>query len=153
FCRAVHVRGVIVMDQVIEFVTNHYILAGLFTALLVSLLYTTVASKFSKLKELSTHEATLLMNKQDALVFDIRPGAEFKKGHILGAKQIKAEQVTQADFAPLEKQKDKPIIVVCAMGMTCKRTAAQMQKAGFEQVSILKGGMNAWQGANLPISK
>jgi rhodanese-related sulfurtransferase len=141
------------MDQVIEFVTNHYILSGLFVALSVALVYTTVASQLSSLKELSTHEATLLMNKEDAMVLDIRPAAEFKKGHILGAKQIKAELVTKAEFSSLEKHKDKPIIVVCAMGMTAKRTASQLMKDGFEQVTVLKGGMNAWQGANLPVSK
>ncbi|WP_293751410.1 rhodanese-like domain-containing protein [uncultured Paraglaciecola sp.] len=141
------------MDQMVEFVTNHYILSGLFAALLAALIYTTVASQLSSLKELSTHEATLLMNKEDAYILDIRPAAEFKKGHILGSKQIKAELVTKGDFSPLEKLKDKPIIVVCAMGMTCKRTASQMLKAGFENVVTLKGGINAWQGANLPINK
>ena len=141
------------MDQMVEFVTNHYMLAGLFVALLVTLVYTSVASQLSSLKELSTHEATLLMNKENAYVLDIRPVAEFKKGHILGSKQIKAELVTKGDFTPLEKSKDKPIIVVCAMGMSSKRTASQMLKAGFEHVVILKGGINAWQGANLPISK
>jgi rhodanese-related sulfurtransferase len=39
------------------------------------------------------------------------------------------------------------------MGMTSKRTASQMLKAGFEKVVTLKGGINAWQGANLPITK
>ena len=141
------------MDQMVEFATNHYILSGLFAALLAALIYTTVASQLSSLKELSTHEATLLMNKEDAYILDIRPPAEFKKGHILGSKQIKAELVTKGDFAPLEKSKDKPIIVVCAMGMTSKRTASQMLKAGFENVVTLKGGINAWQGANLPITK
>jgi rhodanese-related sulfurtransferase len=141
------------MDQVIEFVTNHYILAGLFVALLLALVYSMVASQLSSLKELSTHEATLLMNKQDAMVLDIRPAAEFKKGHILGAKQLKAELLNKGDFATLEKHKDKPIIIICAMGMTAKRTASQMLKAGFEQVTVLKGGMNAWQGASLPVSK
>ena len=141
------------MDQMIEFVTNHFILSGLFAALLAALIYTTVASQLSSLKELSTHEATLLMNKEDAYILDIRPAAEFKKGHILGSKQIKAELVTKGDFATLEKSKDKPIIVVCAMGMTSKRTASQMLKAGFENVVTLKGGINAWQGANLPVTK
>jgi rhodanese-related sulfurtransferase len=141
------------MDQMVEFVTNHYILAGLFAALLAALIYTTVASQFSSLKELSTHEATLLMNKEDAYILDIRPAAEFKKGHILGSKQIKAELVTKGDFSTLEKCKGKPIIIVCAMGMTSKRTASQMLKAGFEHVVTLKGGINAWQGANLPITK
>jgi rhodanese-related sulfurtransferase len=141
------------MDQMVEFVTNHYILSGLFAALLAALIYTTVASQLSSLKELSTHEATLLMNKEDAYILDIRPSAEFKKGHILGSKQIKAELVTKGDFSPLEKFKDKPIIVVCAMGMTSKRAASQMLKAGFEKVVTLKGGINAWQGASLPINK
>ena len=141
------------MDQMVEFVTNHYILSGLFAALLAALIYTAVASQLSSLKELSTHEATLLMNKEDAYILDVRPVAEFKKGHILGSKQIKAELVTKADFTPLEKSKDKPIIVVCAMGMTSKRTASQMLKAGFENVATLKGGMNTWQGASLPITK
>jgi len=141
------------MDQMVEFVTNHYILSGLFAALLAALIYTTVASQLSSLKELSTHEATLLMNKEDAYILDIRPVVEFKKGHILGSKQIKAELVTKGDFATLEKSKGKPIIVVCAMGMTSKRTASQLLKAGFENVVTLKGGINAWQGANLPVTK
>jgi rhodanese-related sulfurtransferase len=141
------------MDQMVEFVTNHFILSGLFVALLAALIYTTVASQLSSLEELSTHEATLLMNKEDAYILDIRPAADFKKGHILGSKQIKAELVTKGDFATLEKSKDKPIIIVCAMGMTSKRTASQMLKAGFEKVVTLKGGYNAWQSANLPITK
>jgi rhodanese-related sulfurtransferase len=141
------------MDQMVEFVTNHYILSGLFAALLAALIYTTVASQLSSLKELNTHEATLLMNKEDAYILDIRPSAEFKKGHILGSKQIKAELVTKGDFSTLEKFKDKPIIVVCAMGMTSKRTASQMLKAGFQNAVTLKGGINAWQGANLPTTK
>jgi rhodanese-related sulfurtransferase len=141
------------MDQIVEFVTNHYILSGLFASLLAALIYTTVANQLSSLKELSTHEATLLMNKENAYILDIRTVVEFKKGHILGSKQIKADLVTKGDFTALEKSKDKPIIVVCAMGMTSKRTASQMIKAGFENVATLKGGINAWQGANLPIIK
>lgn len=141
------------MDQMVEFATNHLLLSGAFVALLGALIYTTVASKLSSLTELSTHDATLLMNKEDAYILDIRPAADFKKGHILGSKQLKAELVTKADFSSLENQKNKPIIVVCAMGMSAKRTASQMMKAGFEKVSVLKGGINAWQGANLPINK
>ncbi|WP_340677505.1 rhodanese-like domain-containing protein [Paraglaciecola sp.] len=141
------------MDQLIEFATNHYLLAAVFVALLVALIFSFFAGAFSKLKEISTHEATLLINKEDAMVLDVRAAAEFKKGHILGAKQVKAELLSKGDFSSLEKQKATPIIVVCAMGMTAKRTASQMLKAGFEKVTVLKGGMNAWQGANLPTTK
>ena len=141
------------MDQLVEFATNHYLLAAVFVALLVALIYSFFAGALSNLKEISTHEATLLINKEDALVLDIRAATEFKKGHILGAKQVKPELLNKGDFSSLEKQKATPIIVVCAMGMTAKRTASQMLKAGFEKVTVLKGGMNAWQGANLPTTK
>ncbi|MCC2617347.1 rhodanese-like domain-containing protein [Aestuariibacter halophilus] len=141
------------MDQLLEFVGNHTILAGIWVALVAILIYSSIAGVLSKVKEIGTHDATMMMNKHDAVVLDIRPAAEFKKGHILGAKQLKPEQVNQGDFSALEKSKNKPIIVVCAMGMTAKRTAAQLSKQGFEQVSVLKGGMNAWQTANLPVAK
>lgn len=141
------------MEQFIEFVGNHYILSTLWIVIVVLIIYSFASGALSAIKELNPQEATLLMNKEDAYVLDIRPAAEYKKGHILGAKQIKTELVNKADFSPLEKYKDKPIIVACAMGMNAKRTASQMHKAGFSQVSVLKGGMNAWQGANLPVTK
>jgi rhodanese-related sulfurtransferase len=141
------------MEQVIEFVGNHIMLAGIWLTLIVVLIYSMVSAQLSPIKELSPQEATMLINRQDAMLLDIRPVAEFNKGHILGSRQLKAEQVTKADFSSLEKNKDKPIIVVCAMGMTAKRTAAQMLKAGFNQVSVLKGGLNAWTGASLPVNK
>ncbi|GAB3013428.1 rhodanese-like domain-containing protein [Bowmanella dokdonensis] len=141
------------MQQFIEFVGNHYLLSSAWAALAVLLVYSLVSGRFSPIKELGTHEVTMLMNKQDALVLDIRAQNEFKKGHILGAKQIASEKLNKGDFSSLENHKSKPIIVVCAMGMTAKRTATQLLKAGFSQVSVLKGGMNAWSSANLPIAK
>jgi rhodanese-related sulfurtransferase len=78
---------------------------------------------------------------------------EFKAGHILGSRQLKAEELKNGNFAKLENSKDKPIIVVCAMGVSAKKTAAQLLKVGFEKVTVLKGGMNAWQSASLPVSK
>lgn len=141
------------MDQAIEFATNHYILAAVFVALIMALIYSFFASAISTLKEITTHEATLLINKEDAIVLDLRPAPEFKKGHILGAKQVKTELMNKGDFSSLEKYKATPIIVVCNMGMTAKKTASQLLKAGFEKVTVLKGGMNAWQGANLPTAK
>ena len=57
------------------------------------------------------------------------------------------------DFSSLEKHKDKPIIVVCAAGINATKVANQLLKAGFSQVNLLKGGMNAWTTAGLPVVK
>jgi len=37
--------------------------------------------------------------------------------------------------------------------MSAKRTASQLLKAGFSEVSILKGGMNTWNSEGLPVKK
>lgn len=141
------------MQQFIEFIGNHPFLATIWVVLFLWLLFSFINSKLSPVKEISSHDATMLMNKQDAVVVDIRANGDFKKGHILGAKSLGTEQVNKADFSSLEKFKSKPIIVVCAMGMSARKTATQMLKAGFAQVSVLKGGMNTWTTDGLPISK
>jgi rhodanese-related sulfurtransferase len=141
------------MEQLIEFASNNFFLAGIWLALVVLLIWSFVSGVLSPLKEVSTHEATQLMNKQDAIIFDTRAAKDFKAGHILGARQIKPEELRGKDFSKLENFKDTPIIVVCAMGNTARGVASSMAKEGFSQVSVLKGGMNAWQSAGLPVSK
>lgn len=141
------------MDQLIEFASNNIILAGLWVALVVMLVYSFVAGFTSPVKEVGTHELTQLVNKSDAVVLDVRSPKEFKSGHILGARQLKQEEVKSRDFKKLENQKDKPIIVVCAMGNSARGIAAAMAKEGFSNVKVLKGGMNSWTSAGLPVSK
>ena len=141
------------MQQFIEFIGNHPILATIWVVLFLWLIFSFINSHFSPIKDISTHDATVLMNRSDAVMLDIRAPAEFKKGHILGAKTLTQEQVNKADYKSLEKFKSKPIIVVCAMGVSARRTASQLVKAGFPQVAVLKGGMNTWTSEGLPVKK
>lgn len=141
------------MDQLIEFASNNIVLAGVWVALVVVLIYSFISGFTSPVKEVGTHELTQLVNKKDAVILDTRSAKEFKAGHILGARQIKPEELKQRDFKKLENQKDKPIIVVCAMGSSGRAIAGAMAKAGFSEVKVLKGGMNAWQNASLPLAK
>jgi len=141
------------MDQLIEFASNNIILSGIWIALIVMLIYSFVAPAVSGTKRVDNHQATLLINKEDAIVVDIRSQKDFKAGHIIGSKQLKPEEVREGNFSKLEKDKDKPIIIVCAMGNTAMGTASKMAKQGFTNVNVLNGGINAWQGASLPLSK
>ncbi len=141
------------MDQIIEFASNNFLLAGIWLALVVMLIYSYVNGLLSPVKEVSVHEMTLLINREDAMVLDTRAANDFKAGHITGARQIKPEELREKDFAKLEKHKDTPIIVVCAMGNSARSAAAAMTKDGFSNVYVLKGGMNAWTQAGLPVAK
>lgn len=141
------------MEQIIEFAQDNFFLSGIWLALIILILYTYIAGALSPVKELNTHEATLKINKEDAVLLDIRKQEEFKNGHIVGARQIKPSELEANDFSKLEKHKSQPIIVVCAMGMSAKKTAAALLKAGFTEASVLQGGMNSWTSANLPTTK
>jgi rhodanese-related sulfurtransferase len=64
---------------------------------------------------LTPAEATLMMNREDALVLDVRETGEWSGGHITGARHITLGQLDKR-LSELDKFKEKPIIVVCATG-------------------------------------
>ncbi|MBO9491841.1 rhodanese-like domain-containing protein [Endozoicomonas sp. G2_1] len=141
------------MDQYISFFSNHALLSAAWVAIIVALIFTTVKMQFSPVKQVSPQDLTFLVNRQEGIVVDIRTEKEFRTSHILSAKHLSTEKVNNNDFGGLEKNKDKPIIVVCTAGITAVKVAEQLAKAGFSQVNLLKGGMNAWLNAGLPLAK
>jgi len=101
---------------------------------------------------ISTLQATLLINQQNALVLDVREAAEYEKGHMLNARNIAFGEL-EARAAELEKHKAKPVIVACDDGNRSGRAATALRKRGFEQVFTLSGGIGAWRQAGLPLEK
>lgn len=141
------------MSEFMTFFSNHPVLVGIWLILLFLLVSTTVKAKLSKVAQVSPQELTMLVNRQDGVVLDIRAEKDFKAGHIVDAKSLPIEQAKEGNFSALEKYKTKPIIVACYAGVSAVGIANKLSQAGFAQVSVLQGGMNAWTGANLPIVK
>jgi len=112
---------------------------------------TTVKGMFSKVKTISRGEATRLINKEDAVVVDVRSRDDFRRGHISGAVNVAAAEIKKGNIDELAKHKAQPIIVVCATGQSAGDSAAHLSAAGFEQVSVLKEGISGWSGENLPL--
>ena len=100
----------------------------------------------------NTLEATQMINRQDALVLDVREQAEFAQSHILNSRGLPLSQI-EARFGDIEKFKDKPVIVYCASGNRSSAAAAALRKHGFSKVFNLSGGFGAWQQAGLPVQK
>ena len=138
------------MDQYIEFISNHPVLSIIWLALVAMLISSWFKSKFSAIRQINPQQLTLLINRDDGQVIDIRAQKEFNSGRIAGATHLNPEKAKQSDFSSLEKFKTKPIILVCTTGMTASGIATEMHKAGFERVYVLAGGMGAWQSASLP---
>jgi rhodanese-related sulfurtransferase len=100
---------------------------------------------------LTPAEATLMMNREDALVLDVRETGEWGSGHITGARHITLAQLDKR-LSELDKFKEKPIIVVCATGNRSASACGQLRKHGFDKVYSLGGGVSSWRDANLPLT-
>ena len=59
----------------------------------------------------------------------------------------------EARLPEVAKNKALPLVLVCASGMRSSRAVSVARKLGYEKVFSLRGGMNAWKEANLPVSK
>lgn len=137
------------MDQFIEFAINNWILfLSLFGAMI--LLAFTEGKKGGK--NVSIHDATRMINKEDAIILDIRNKKEFKTGHILSSINIPASDIDKR-MEELENHKEKPIIVVCNLGQTSAAVAKKLHVAGYPNVTRMKGGITEWKGQNLPVVK
>jgi len=100
----------------------------------------------------STLQATQLINREDALVIDLREAAAYAKGHILGARNVPLGELPRR-AGELEKFKAKPLIVHCETGNRSAGAAAALRQQGFTRVHTLAGGYAAWQQAGLPVQK
>lgn len=138
------------MELVLEFIKQNIFLVGLVVvsggAFLASLL------RRSGGPAISVVDATLLINREDALVLDVRDPAEFAGGHIPEAKNVPLAKLGER-ISELAQYKDRPIVVVCASGMRSATACNQLAKAGFTQVKNLDGGMGRWSEANLPLTR
>lgn len=139
------------MQEIMQFVSRHPILSIAWVALLGAVLFTTFKSLTSKVKVISRGEATRLINKEDAVVVDIRQRDDFRKGHIASALNVLPNEIKANNTGELDKHKAQPIIVVDSNGMSAQESANALMKAGFERVFVLKDGVAGWSGENLPL--
>ncbi|AJP47546.1 sulfurtransferase [Rugosibacter aromaticivorans] len=100
---------------------------------------------------LTPSQATRMMNRENAVVIDVRESGEWNTGHIAGARHI-AMPLLQQKMAELEKFKNRPLIICCASGARSSAACSTLRKAGFEKVFNLAGGMTSWREAKLPVT-
>ena len=132
-----------------EFVQNNlmYVVLALTSGgmLLWQLLSNTGGDRVSPL------QATLLLNRDDALVIDVREPAEWAAGHIPNARHIALGQLDK-HLHEIEKFKTRPLIVSCQTGNRSSSACSKLKKQGFEKVFNLAGGVVAWREAGLPMT-
>ncbi len=134
------------------FISNHLWLCLLFIALLGVLVFTELMRLGRGFKELTPAMLTQLINRDDAMVFDLSPRIEFDKGHVPGARHVELDQF-DPESDKLKKIREKPVVMVCKSGSVSAKAAGRLRKAGFTRVHTLGGGTEAWRRADLPLAK
>lgn len=140
------------MQQYLHFALHHWDLFGALFVILALLAKHSFAARIGGYRELPPLEAVQLMNHEEALVVDVREESEFKQGHIHDAVHIPLSALNSR-AGELEKHKASAVIVGCRSGARSARACGMLRKQGFEQVYNLRGGMLAWENANLPINR
>jgi rhodanese-related sulfurtransferase len=133
-----------------EFITQNILLITLVVVSAAGLVWPLLNR--SGANDVNPAEATLLINREDAHVIDVREAEEFAKGHLPDARHIPLAKLADR-IGEIEKFKGKPVIVCCASGMRSSRACGQLGKLGFSNVHNLAGGIDAWVGAGYPIKK
>ena len=136
------------MDQLFEFIVNHWMLCSLFIVLL-GVFFQYELSRGGQ--GVHCQEAVNLINHNDAIVLDVRPTNEFSKGHITDSINIPHNLLVDR-FVELDKHKDRPIILVCAHGHTTSASGQLLRKHGWQKLYRLTGGITAWQDQRLPLA-
>lgn len=94
------------------------------------------------------HQA--LASPSPPVVIDVRNAPEIAaEGTIAGALQIPLNELPMRSG---EIPAGRPVICVCKVGMRSFNAAAFLRQKGLDANSMA-GGMNAWLGAGLPISR
>jgi rhodanese-related sulfurtransferase len=137
------------MDKLFQFIVNHPYLVGGFVVLLALFIRNETQRGG---RSVSVQELVSMVNRENALVLDVRDKKEFEAGHIVDAVNIPHGSL-ETRLDELKKDQSRPIIVACRMGQHAGAAGTLLRKNGFENVTRLTGGMTEWRNQSLPVVK
>ncbi|SMN15248.1 hypothetical protein CRYPA_1338 [uncultured Candidatus Thioglobus sp.] len=116
--------------------------------LIVLLIGNIVTDKLKKYEDLDVTAATSLMDDENLIILDVREKKERKNGYINGDIHIPLSDVKNQ----LDKlDKNKSILVYCRSGSRSAHIAGLLTRNEYEKIYNLKGGIQAWKRAKMPV--
>jgi rhodanese-related sulfurtransferase len=135
----------------VEFLQQNLHWVALAVASGLWLLVETIRQQRDK-SQLTPVEATQLINREDAVVIDVRAQNEYEKGHLPNARTLPLGDF-ESRLAEFEKFRARPLLLYCNSGVTAAKGIASLKKAGFEKLYNLRGGLFEWEKAGYPITR
>lgn len=139
------------MQALISFLSEH---SALFLAFCV-LVVLAIIVEFIRLRraaaKISPQQAVLLINRENAVVVDLRQTTDFQAAHIVDAVSIPYAELKNR-IKSLNAHRTKPLLLVATSETDSTTAANDLSQAGFD-TRILAGGIRAWREAELPLIK
>jgi rhodanese-related sulfurtransferase len=137
------------IEQLFEFAGNHFILVSMFLFLLVAFFINEGKQGGAAI---ATSSLVSLINREGAVVLDIRDKKDYADGHIAGAVNMPYATM-DSRMEELDPYKQTPVVLVCKIGQHAGTAGRKLRAQGFENVRRLSGGMAEWTSASLPVVK
>ena len=95
-----------------------------------------------------------LAQGDDVLILDVRTAEEYRGplGHIAVARNIPLTELVARE-PELRTHLNHPIAVICRTDRRSAQAIAQLRTAGYTQLLLVPGGMQAWNRDNLPVER
>lgn len=139
------------MQEMMNFINHHQILVAGIVLLFVLLVIIELLRAKRLAIQVNAQRVTQLINRENAVVIDIRDIEAFKAGHIIDAVNIRPDEMKNTS-KKFDKYKAKTLIIICQSGVESYKVAAQLYKEGYNVYS-LAGGLRSWNEAQLPLVK
>lgn len=98
--------------------------------------------------------ADRLEREPEPVIVDVRGPDEFHGplGHVANALNLPVGELPNR-LMEINALKDKPVILVCRTDKRSADAAALLRESGFHNVHVLRGGMEQWNEAGLPVER
>jgi len=140
------------VSEALQFVVNNWMLVAVAAISGAMLVWPLFQRRLSPVRDIGVQGATQLINRNDAVILDLRETQEYEGGRVPNAVHIPLSQLTSRG-QELAKFVGRPLIAYCERGNRSRTAASALTKLGFSEIFVLHGGLRAWADAGMPLEK
>ena len=124
------------MENFSQFLADNMLLVGVFVVILVLLIQSFMDMRGINLVKPAA--AVELLNREAAVILDVRLDDEFKGGHIRDSVHIPLGLLGNR-LNELEQHQSRPIVVSCRSGSRSRQACSLLRKNGIQKLYVLDG--------------
>ena len=107
----------------------------------------------TRIKEISIEEVKAKLDREEKFYFiDVREDHEWQQGHAERAEHL-GRGILERDVENKIPDLSAEVVLYCGGGFRSALAAGKLEKNGYKNVYLMRGGFRAWQKANYPTAK